>query len=284
MSKKYQKLPGSTKRVSFDASAGGDSDAPRSSIDARRGTSSPYHAPAFTKEEEGDDEIDTLLAEDPLYEEKATKRSRKSGARLSRKSKRVIFAAVTVLLLMLIAVFTVVGLQKNAKSVTSSAPLTGDAKAQSDDLALEEIKDLTEVPTLVGNMPLPIVPALDDDDSAVEPEQIISVPPTDIDWNNEAADKDFYEAEAAKDDETSVEEPVVQSPPELSPEAIAQVQDVNGQLGEQQESITDSASKITQHKDPLESMRTAANDLLAWLQAQWSDLTSNDPTSAEEIY
>lgn len=284
MPRKYQKVPKATKRVSFDDSAGVEYDAPRTSYDARQ-RDSPYHAPAFNKEEEdGDDEIDTLLAEDPLFEEKAISRSRSSSGKLTKRQKRLIFAGISVLLLGLIALITVLGLKSHSNNKSHSTALTGDAKTQSDDLALEEVNGLSEVPTLVGIVPISGISAPNDENQALEPGQVISVPTTDSDYDNEATDKAAYEAEAALDDGSDEDTSDYNDPPELSPEAVAQTQNVNGKLEEQGASISDLASQITPHRDPLESMRSAANDILAWLRAQWADMTSNSPDSNAVVY
>lgn len=294
MSRQYQKLPRTMKRVSFDESAGIDYEAPRSSIELGRNSMSPFHAAPHNKEADSDDEIDTLLAEDPLYEEKEGNGLRGSGgSRISKKKKRVLIAGISLLLLALVATLTGLGVGSRTKSSAPANVLTGDDKEASDKMALEEIQGMTEVPTLVGSVPLSDMPhpinnhvsdAALGQDSPVQDDQIISVPSTKVDYDNEAADKAAYEAEAAKDDGMEDNNTVSNDPPELSSEAIAQAQGVNAELGKASAAVTESASKIVQHKDPLESLRTAANDLLSWLQAQWRDVMNNKPSSEQEIY
>lgn len=288
MPSKYQTV---TKRVSFDDSARFNFEAPRSSLDARPNMESPYHTPESHRED-SEDEIDTLLATDPMSTEKegAGKSRARGSSRISRKKRRILIFGLVTLTLGVLAALGVVGLQlhtrnKQAVSQGSTTPHKVDDKA-----AMAEVADLTEVPSLAGMLPLDAVPTaispvpVQEEKAEGELDQIVSVPSTDIDYSNEAADKAAYEAEAAKDNAN-----VIDDPPTLSAEAIAQAQDVNTQLDEASASVAATADQIDastaeSESDYLQAMQDAADDFWAWLDATWSGMVGNDPSSGEPVY
>ncbi|CCG84003.1 protein of unknown function [Taphrina deformans PYCC 5710] len=282
MPQKYNKISKPSKRVSFDDSARFNFEAPRSSTDTNRNLDSPYHVPEDNKGD-SDDEIDNLLAEDPLYEEKEpSRKAGRSGRRLSHKKRRVLIFGMITMLLGLGAALAFVGVHAHQKSHAATQKSLADAKAQMDQASIDEIQGMTEVPSLAGVLPLDSTP------SPISPvpvgvpedeEQIISVPATKIDWDSEEEDKVAWDALPPSSDE----------PPSLSAEAIAQAQDLNAQLDDASATVasaaTDSASKIEAHKgDPLQAMLDSANDFWAWLDAKWDDILGNNLDSDEPIY
>lgn len=292
MARKYEKISKIAKRVSFDESARYDFDAPRTSSDGRRSMQAPYHAPE-NNGEDSDDEIDNLLAEDPLYDEKESLRQRR-GSRLSRKKRRAVIFGMITLTLGIVAAVVLVGLHTHAK-VAASAQKAIEESAYAD--AMQEFKDLTEVPSLAGMLPLddtprPISPVPIDSTTSegslsdYETDQVISVPETEIDWNSEAEDKIAYEAEVAK---AEADDSISDGPPELSAEAVSQAQGINAQLDTVSADVAalaeDSASKIEAHKgDPVQVVKDAAAEFWAWLDATWADLVGNSGEMDETIY
>lgn len=323
MPAKHKNANKSLKRVSFDRSAARfEYEAPRPSSDSRRSFDAPHLTPSHDKTD-SDDEIDALLEEDPLYEEKESQRRRRKGVmRLSYRKRVLLFGAIGLLLLGATVVSSVLAIKSQRKSVTSP---TDDVKE-----AMEEIQGLTEVPTLAGNIPVnssdipsapdssvppPYVPESVDeqadekhketseqadqdtnekhedgeqadqeaDEKHEDAEQTISVPATNVNWDNEEADKAAYEADAADSDVESTNEP-----PELSAEAVAQAHDVNAELDEASAAVSDPDQEVQVIEvDPISyifgTVLEVAAGVLSWLFGS-SDSTGIDPNPGEVLY
>lgn len=283
MPSKYAKLAANQKRVSFDDSPQFNYEAPRTSLDGRPSVDAPGRTPRYSRDG-SDDEIDNLLAEDPLYEEKDTQKNKtRSGARLSRKKRRVLIFGIISMLLCVCAAVAVFSVKVHGRDHVATDAKTFD-KAQSDAAAIQEVSGLTEVPTLIGNLPLSSEEVMPKPlNNHVSDGAVISVPETKIDWNNEEEDRKTYEAAAALDKE-SESNAMSNNPPELSSEAIEQVHNVAAPLGEANTAVVDSASKITSHKDAMEGLRVTVSDIMAWFNAKWRDMLGNDAKSGEVIY
>lgn len=287
MPRKYSKLAKDSAQAPARRPTHFDYATPRSSGDIRNSMDSSFRAPGSDKDN-SDDEVDNLLSEDPLYDEKRSGNVR--GRRMSRKSRRILIFGLLTLLLGIVGALSVVGFKTHAR-VKAMEKATQEAKESA--TVYDTIKDMTEVPSLTGMLPLAgesVAETADVVDDAgpqfadhAESEQTISVPETKIDWENEAADKALYEAEAAKDTGYTGDEEY-HDPPELGAEAISQAQGVNAQLDELSSSVANSVAKGKEHNDVLASMKATADDLWAWLEAQWQDMVGNSPDSGETIY
>ena len=278
---RYSKLGKKEKRVSFEEDPTRyDFQAPRPSGEMRPSIDSATRDPPnYEKTDESDDEVDKLLASDPLNDDE----EKRSGGRhrLPRRKRRIlIFGMLSVVILALfigVCATSATIAHERAKIQSMTA---AEKTAQDTAKALEEVKGMTEVPTLIGTIPIeaaeiPQAPDVESEATELAPgpdmphlvnldESIISVPETTIDYNNEAADKAAYEAEAAKDDG--------HGPPELSAEAVEQVQGVNSQLSQ-----AESASTV-------DNIKNYMADFWDWIDAKWDDLMSNDAESGDVIY
>ena len=254
MAPKYSKI-GATKKVSFDDDPTRyNFEAPRLShevsFDAPRTQRSSL---LNEKNDESDDEVDKLLSSDPMDDKEEQRKQKRP--RLTRKKRRVLIFGFLTSLLLLVATITVVGIQTHAR-------VKSKAQVQEVQAAMDEIKNLNEVPTLIGTVPItesdvasieqsPDMPHL------VKVDDSISVPANHEPVHDEEADRAGYEAGL--------------EPPELSETAVAQTQDVNATLN---------GSKV----GTVAAFKGYASDLWDWIEAQWNDLMANDPKSEEVIY
>ncbi|ORY81978.1 hypothetical protein BCR37DRAFT_379891 [Protomyces lactucae-debilis] len=245
----------------------------RHDFNARLSQDTQHPPPAYEKPEhitESDldsgeeDALDTLLEDDPMHATPAGKKANKRQQRKWRKAMRKgrgklskhVLGVVFLIVLLLAGGAVVCALMLGGK-----APSTA---VQETNASVEEVlKGMTEVPTLIGSLPIDMGhPVLN------EVPDVAPIP--------------------SKEDDGS--ETAVNDPPALSAEAVDQVLSTNAQLADKTSAAVEAAEAAVAQaaEDGKEAASEAGSrfmdmwdDMMAWMDAKWADIVGNVPGQTE---
>ncbi|BFZ53688.1 hypothetical protein PYCC9005_000718 [Savitreella phatthalungensis] len=208
-----------------------------------------------------EDEIESLMNEDPLQHPQAkqqkrlTKKDARRAARKARKLTRRLGRRCTFKRhLIAIAFLLLVGLGAALAFVKLGSKSSESVNAQPGSDVSATLDNLETVPSLAGNID-------------VSPEDFADIKP--------------FPMSPVPVDESGM---AVNGPPELSPEAVQQAQDIQGDIVTSHSTLSASDRLKESFGGAVDNLRDMADELWAWVDAKWRDIWANSPTSGQPIY